>query len=665
MIKVFESFAGIGTQRMALDRLGIDYESVGISEVEEYALLSYAAIHDGLEDADIESVSDDYKREYLKSLNVPLNTDTFKLKAIKNLDLLYKANILSKNYGDISKISPEELPDMDLFTYSFPCFVADTLLFTDKGYKSIRDIDIGDKVFTHRGFFRSVTNKYNNGIKPTLILDTHVSESIHCTYDHRFLINNKWVKACDIKEGDFFTIPVNNKSDISKDIPYNFREDSLYYFALGNIMFNSSIDNERLIAIPHIDKKILTDLGCLLKGCNDEYMSFYHSALAYVIMDSYLPSYILDLPIELLKSFLEGSFNSDGCIRTVNRNTAYLLGQCLAKVYKKPYFIRCSDDIYTVGFDDFSGAYYEDGCIYTPFIGVTDGEDSEVFDISVDIDSSFTVFNIAVHNCTDISSAGKGMGFSKGSGTRSSLLWECEKIIEVKRPPYLLMENVKAMTFTKNMHGFESWLSILESLGYNNYWQMLNGKDYGIPQNRERLFVVSILKEYDKGFVFPDTVTLEKNSADLLESCVDNKYFLPQKTQDSLVDSLKWKYEKSDSSLIYNKGTISLPCIASSRGRKVNSKGERKKNGKYIQRLEPKMDGCSNTLTTVSKDNYVLTDNFKVRYLTPLECFRFMGVDDADFYKAQKFVSDNQLCRQAGNAIVVNVLYNIFFNLFT
>ena len=93
--------------------------------------------------------------------------------------------------------------------------------------------------------------------------------------------------------------------------------------------------------------------------------------------------------------------------------------------------------------------------------------------------------------CQDLSVAGKQQGMVKGQ-TRSGLLYECEKIIEVKRPKYLLLENVKNLVGKKFKLAFEEWLVYLESLGYTNYWQVLNAKHYGVPQNRERVFVVSI-----------------------------------------------------------------------------------------------------------------------------------------------------------------------------
>ena len=126
--------------------------------------------------------------------------------------------------------------------------------------------------------------------------------------------------------------------------------------------------------------------------------------------------------------------------------------------------------------------------------------------------------------CQDISNAGMQRGLEKGSGTRSSLLWEVEKAIEAKHPKFLLMENVKALVGKKFRADFEAWLETLRSYGYENHWQVLNAKDYGIPQNRERVFVVSILG--GGNFKFPERIPLKKRLADVLEDEVDEKYFV-------------------------------------------------------------------------------------------------------------------------------------------
>ena len=131
--------------------------------------------------------------------------------------------------------------------------------------------------------------------------------------------------------------------------------------------------------------------------------------------------------------------------------------------------------------------------------------------------------------CTDVSNAGRQAGFDKGSGTRSSLLWECERAVEIKRPKYLFMENVSALIQKKFISGFHRWLNILENYGYYNNWDVLNASDFGVPQNRKRVFCISILRteeEPEPRFYFPSTRPLELRLADILQEEVEDKYFL-------------------------------------------------------------------------------------------------------------------------------------------
>ncbi len=129
--------------------------------------------------------------------------------------------------------------------------------------------------------------------------------------------------------------------------------------------------------------------------------------------------------------------------------------------------------------------------------------------------------------CQDFSSAGKQRGGEKGSGTRSSLLWECERAIAAKRPKYLLMENVAALVSGKFIKLFNRWQRTLESYGYRNFAKVLNSKDYGVPQNRERIFMVSIHDEAAQ-FFFPKPVPLKTKLKDILETNVDESYYISQ-----------------------------------------------------------------------------------------------------------------------------------------
>ena len=139
--------------------------------------------------------------------------------------------------------------------------------------------------------------------------------------------------------------------------------------------------------------------------------------------------------------------------------------------------------------------------------------------------------------CQDISNAGKQKGFTdeEGNRTRSGLFFEALRIIEDFEPKFAIAENVKALTSKKFTKEFKTVLESLEEAGYNNYWQVLNAKDYGIPQNRERVFIISIRKDIDKGFTFPTPIPLELRLKDLLEDEVDEKYYLSEDTVNKLV----------------------------------------------------------------------------------------------------------------------------------
>lgn len=139
--------------------------------------------------------------------------------------------------------------------------------------------------------------------------------------------------------------------------------------------------------------------------------------------------------------------------------------------------------------------------------------------------------------CQDISLAGKQKGFTdeEGKTTRSGLFFEALRIIEDYKPKYAIAENVKNLTSKKFSKEFSIVLDSLEKAGYRNYWKVLNAKDYGIPQNRERVFIVSIRKDLNQDFVFPEKIPLKLRLKDLLEDSVDKKYFLSQVTIESCI----------------------------------------------------------------------------------------------------------------------------------
>ena len=151
--------------------------------------------------------------------------------------------------------------------------------------------------------------------------------------------------------------------------------------------------------------------------------------------------------------------------------------------------------------------------------------------------------------CQDLSLAGKGAGMEKGTGTRSGLLWEVERILSgcENKPQILIMENVIQVHGVGNDTHFKEWQLRLEEMGYQNYWQDMSATDYGIPQTRNRTFMISILGDYV--YNFPKPVKLELRLKDLLEENVDEKYYLSEKMIDYISATGTKNFNNNDSTI--------------------------------------------------------------------------------------------------------------------
>ena len=268
--------------------------------------------------------------------------------------------------------------------------------------------------------------------------------------------------------------------------------------------------------------------------------------------------------------------------------------------------------------------------------------------------------------CQDISVAGKREGIKKGK-TRSGLLYECERIIESCKPKYLLLENVKTLVGKKFKAQFDEWLAYLESLGYTNYWQVLNAKDYGVPQNRERVFVISIHGEH-KPYEFPKKFKLDKCIGDILEDNVDDKYYMNKpfhfvnKGHQAELDMKGHDCIKR----AYGIDNIS-PTLTAMQGGNTQPKivCERRYD-EGLRFFKGNVCGTIRTIDSGGDKRVIETEsNFRIRKLTPRECFRLMGMNDKDIDKIQALgISNSQQYKMAGNSIVINVLEEIFKNLF-
>lgn len=285
--------------------------------------------------------------------------------------------------------------------------------------------------------------------------------------------------------------------------------------------------------------------------------------------------------------------------------------------------------------------------------------------------------------CQDFSVAGKQAGGDKDSGTRSSLMYETLRIVEKLKPKYVIWENVKNLLSKKHRHNFDTYLEAMEKLGYKNYYQVLNAKHYGVPQNRERVFIVSIQLDvsYCWAFKFPEPIPLEKKLKDVLEEDVDEKYYL---SEDRLNVIYEWEKRQKEN----GRGFRFEVKDGNSIDRAVTTNGDRPSSTNYVAiktanktgydlatdgdgidlaypdsktRRGRVGHGVSKTLPT--SDSQGVMDGYRIRKLTPLECWRLMGFDDEDFEKAVKVNSNTQLYKQAGNSIVVDVLVAILNNL--
>jgi DNA (cytosine-5)-methyltransferase 1 len=317
--------------------------------------------------------------------------------------------------------------------------------------------------------------------------------------------------------------------------------------------------------------------------------------------------------------------------------------------------------------------------------------------------------------CQDISLAGKQRGFSKDIRSRSSLGWEMIRLIdEVKeKPKYVIFENVANIMSEPMRPTLNLFKEDLENRGYTLYNEILNAKDYGIPQNRERYFLVAILGGYY--FQFPQKQELKLRLKDMLEDEVDEKYYLKDyqvkalqcstyesrnierkvRTVDDISETLNTMNGGNREPMIYVSkiGNTNLsgngmngnvfdskglsPTLTTNKGEglkilEATQKGYAEAtDGDSINLEQPNSQTrrgrvgkqVAQTLTTSCNQGAV--QNLRIRKLTPLECVRLMDFDDIDYYKMKEVgISNSQIYKCCGNSIVVNVLEAIFKELF-
>ena len=300
---------------------------------------------------------------------------------------------------------------------------------------------------------------------------------------------------------------------------------------------------------------------------------------------------------------------------------------------------------------------------------------------------------VAGFPCQSFSLAGQRKGFNE---TRGTLFFNVAEFIKVNQPECFILENVKGLLSHDNGKTYQTITDVLtngggtlngqmgmdtidDGLGYHVYTQVLNTKDYGIPQNRERIFIVGF--KHWRTFDFPVKLPLKLKFKDMLQDNLNSKYILSEKMVENIFEPSKgdWKSGSmtidTDIAKCINARVFKMGRADTDNYITVDDKYYlSKKKIKYLKRTsttsfninqnieQDNIKDCSRTITsgyfksgrTEQYINEKITK--KIRRLTPLECWRLQGFTDEEFYKAQKVNSDTQLYKQAGNSITVNVM---------
>lgn len=558
-LKVLSLFSGIGAFEKALEKLEIPYELVNYCEIDKYASKAYSLIHNVLENMNLGDIT-------------KINID----KLPKDIDLItHGSPCFTGDTLVLTKDGYKEIKDVK---------IGDEVLGHNNTYNRVVNFfDNGKKEI-----YKLKTSSFDE-IKTTENHRFYVREKKSI----KIFSDPIWKECKDLTKNDYLGIPINTNSilpqwngieRIKNNKPYvinnlNMEDENLWYLcgryvADGWLRNRKERNNSLSIVViccgkSKIDKflsKIGSNFPYFLTEDRTTYrVTFSNIELAHFLnqfgrgaINKKIPSFMFDMPIEYIKKFLEGYFDGDGyyninkqiqCCSSISKQLIYGLARLIEKSYHRMCCVYKQiqsktkiienrivnqNDYYYLRFclnPKNTSYFFENDYLWLPVKSVENtGKLEEVYDIEVETDHSFTANGVIVHNYQDFSLAGLQKGGDKGTNTRSSLMWNTIDIVKETKPKVVLWENVKNLLSKKHRHNFDSYIQIMEELGYNNYYEVLNAKDYGIPQNRERVYTISIRKDIDDGlFKFPKPFKLELKLKDLLEENVDEKYFLSDK----------------------------------------------------------------------------------------------------------------------------------------
>lgn len=544
-MKFLDFFAGIGGFRKGMEAAG--HECVGFCEFDKWAVASYTSMH----------LITEEQRQYLLTL-------TLKQRQKEILKDEYRNGEWYAN--DIRRVYAGDIPKADCWCFGFPCFAKGTYILTEKGYIPIEDVSVGDKVLTHKGRWRKVTATMHRdgarlwdvngfGILPTRTTAGHPYYVTKPDQPMEF----KKVEQLDDSWYSTMVLPDAESDGYSKEMWWiigryladGWRVERKDRPSGGRIVFAISDDKraefEQRLREAKLHGTYTKERTCgKYHVCNNQLYEYLEKFGKYAY-GKRIPREALCLPREKAKYFFDGYMSGDGRNdreEATSTSAALILGMCiiaqrLGKSVPAVCYTRRDEkcviqgreyrqrDTYTFRISSKSvKGHYRARYVCRELYQPTESDDfGTVYNISVEEDNSYVANGAIVHNCQDISVVGKQVGFQ---GNRSSLFFRVMYLVgqleEENKPTYLFIENVKNLLSVNGGWDFARLLIEMEQWGYDAEWQVLNSKDFGVPQNRERCFIIGHLRGRSTSKIFPIEGTDGKNSVSLnLFGCLNGR----------------------------------------------------------------------------------------------------------------------------------------------
>lgn len=686
-MKVVSLFSGIGAYEKALKNIGIDFELINYCDFDKSKSKAYSIIH---------NVSEDLNLVDVRNINT---------KELKDFDLLVysppcfpKGHLVMTSTG-YKKIEDVEVGDKVLTHTNNYKTVINTMVKESDNIYSVKAQGLGKPILC-------------TAEHPFYVRKKYMERNINTKRYERKFKNPQWIAAKDLSKDYYVGVAINQESKlpiwngvvinkhghIKNELTNKFNDKRFWYLVgrwMGDGWFRiKEYDDvkkknryETIICCSHKEiEKLTNEISDLFKYCivkerttykvtiSNKELTLFLSQFGKGAKNKHLTNTIINLPLKFLKEFLRGYVDSDGYINitknnkdykisSISKELIYGIGQVLAKlgyvysiIYRKvnpkgmiENRIINQHDIFTINWKENkvyqSEGFFEHNILWLPIRNVEkkDSELISVYNMEVEDDNSYTINNIIVHNCTSFSISGKKEGRKSEYG---NLFFDAAKVIKDKKPKYAIMENVDNLV-NNFRTDFDLMLKTLEDYGYNNYWKIINAKDF-IPQNRKRVFIVSIRKDIDNGkFEFP----IGKDNRDWTD--IINPFETRNLTnKQQAVLNYALGLEGGREFKIEGIPQIEKAVIT------LRQSGLRFQNNREYPTITAHYGKGGGNFTIMA---------YKGHYggIKPRQCFKLMGFDyeDCDILEKNKF-STSALYIMAGDSVVVPVLEEIFKNLF-